>query len=147
MTVEEALNKLKELGGQSSYSSSDKSAIASLYQEVLDKTFVRTSCGDCYRDAVIEMYSYLRTHGKMKEKSNYALKNGVVLQMGFSSSEMYTNANLTDEAAERYLAKNPGDIKYFSRAPEDWKARAEKRATEKADRPKRRSKKQPTSEQ
>ena len=138
MTVEEALNKLKELGGQSSYSSSDKSAIASLYQEVLDKTFVRTSCGDCYHDAVIEMYSYLRTHGKMKEKS---------LQMGFSSSEMYTNANLTDEAAERYLAKNPGDIKYFSRSPEDWKARAEKRATEKADRPKRRSKKQPTSEQ
>ena len=83
----------------------------------------------------------------MKEKSNYALKNGVVLQMGFSSSEMYTNANLTDESTERYLAKNPGDIKYFSRAPEDWKARAEKRATEKADRPKRRSKKQPTSEQ
>ena len=77
----------------------------------------------------------------MKEKSNYALKNGVVLQMGFSSSEMYTNANLTDESAERYLAKNPGDIKYFSRAPEDWEARVEKRATAKATKPRRNTKK------
>lgn len=125
MTVEEALSKLKELGGQSSYSSSDKSAIASLYQEVLDKTFVRTSCGDCYHDAVIEMYSYIRKYGKMKEKSNYALKNGVLLQMGFGSHEMYTNANLTDEVAERYLANNPENIKYFSKYPEDWQERVE----------------------
>ena len=147
MTIPEIIDKMKELGGKPSLSSSDKGLVEQLYKEVLDKTFVRTSCGDCYRDAAIEIYTYLRRYGKMKEKSNYALKNGVVLQMGFSSSEMYTNANLTDEAAERYLAKNPGDIKYFSRAPEDWKARAEKRATEKADRPKRRSKKQPTSEQ
>lgn len=125
MQIEDVLNKLKELGGQSSYSFSDKSAIATLYQEVLDKTFVRTSCGDCYHDAVIEMYLYLKKHGKMKEKSNYALKNGVLLQMGFGSSEMYTNANLTDEVAERYLAKNPENIKYFSKYPEDWKERAE----------------------
>ena len=61
----------------------------------------------------------------MKEKSNYALKNGVLLQMGFGSHEMYTNANLTDEAAERYLANNPENIKYFSKYPEDWQKRAE----------------------
>lgn len=141
MQVPEAITRLKELGGQSSYSSSDKCTIENLYKEVLDKTFVRTSCGDCYRDAVIEMYTYLRRNGKMKEKSNYALKNGVVLQMGFSSSEMYTNANLTDEAAERYLAKNPTGVKYFSRFPEDWEARAKKTTEEKAVKPRRRAKK------
>ena len=131
MTIPEIIDKMKELGGKSSLSFTDKGQIEQLYKEVLDKTFVRTSCGDCYRDAAIEIYTYLRRYGKMKEKSNYALKNGVVLQMGFSSSEMYTNANLTDEAAERYLKENPSGIKYFSRAPEDWEARMKKRTTAK----------------
>lgn len=49
----------------------------------------------------------------MKEKSSYALKNGVLLQVGFGSSEMYTNNNLTDEAAERYLAENPKGIVFL----------------------------------
>lgn len=141
MTIPEIIDKLKELGGRTSYSSTDKDLVERMYKEVLDKTFVRTSCGDCYRDAVIEMYTYLRRNGKMKEKSKYALKNGVVLQMGFSSSEMYTNANLTDEAAERYLAKNPTGVKYFSRFPEDWEARAKKTTEEKAVKPRRRTKK------
>lgn len=42
----------------------------------------------------------------MKEKSSYALKNGVLLHE-FGSAEMYTNANLTDEVAENYLSRNP----------------------------------------
>lgn len=129
MTVQEVVNKLKELGGKSSLSSSDKSSIAALYQEVLGRMFVRTSCSDCYRDAVIEMYSYLRKNGKMKEKSNYALKNGVLLQMNFGSSEMYTNDNLTDEAAEKYLAANPKGISLFSVAPDDWEKRAKERVS------------------
>lgn len=60
----------------------------------------------------------------MKEKSNYALKNGVLLQMSFGSAEMYTNDNLTDEAAEKYLASNPKGISLFSVVPTDWKERA-----------------------
>lgn len=127
MTVQEVVNKLKELGGKSSLSSSDKSSIVVLYQEVLGRKFVRTSCSDCYRDAVIEMYSYLRKNGKMKEKSNYALKNGVLLQMNFGSSEMYTNDNLTDEAAEKYLASHPKGISLFSVTPDDWEKRAKER--------------------
>ena len=141
MTIPEIIDKMKELGGKPSLSFTDKGQIEQLYKEVIDKTFVRTSCGDCYRDAAIEIYTYLRRYGKMKEKSNYALKNGVVLQMGFSSSEMYTNANLTDEAAERYLAKNSTGVKYFSRFPEDWEARAKKTTEEKAVKPRRRTKK------
>lgn len=56
----------------------------------------------------------------MKEKSNYALKNGVLLQVGFGSSEMYTNDNLTDEAAERFLAENPKGIVLFALTPSNW---------------------------
>ena len=115
MTVLEVVDKLKELGDKLPLSSSDKSDIEVMYHEVFGRTFIRTSCGDCYRDAVIEMYSYLKKYGKMKEKSNYALKNGVLLQAGFGSGEMYTNDNLTDEAAERFLA------------PSDWEERVEKR--------------------
>lgn len=110
MLVLEMVDKLKRLGDKVSLSSSDKSDIELMFHEVLGRTFTKTSCGDCYRDAVIEMYSYLKRYGKMKEKSSYALKNGVLLQVGFGSSEMYTNNNLTDEAAERYLAENPAHL-------------------------------------
>lgn len=74
MTVLEVVDKLKELGDKLPLSSSDKSDIEVMYHEVFGRTFIRTSCSDCYRDAVIEMYSYLKKYGKMKEKSNYALK-------------------------------------------------------------------------
>ena len=120
-------DRLKELGSIASLSYSDKAEIERLYKEVLDKKFIRTSCNDCYRDAVIEMNVYLKKNGSMKEKSEYGLKNGALLQMGFGSSEMYTNANLTDEIAEKYLAKNPGGIKFFAKKPEDWEERVQKR--------------------
>lgn len=127
MTVQEVVDKLKELGNKVPLSSSDKSDIEVMYHEVLGRTFAKTSCSDCYRDAVIEMYSYLKKYGKMKEKSNYALKNGVLLQMAFGSDEMYTNDNLTDEAAEKYLANHPKGNSLFSVMPNDWKERVAKR--------------------
>lgn len=120
-------DRLKELGSIASLSYSDKAEIERLYKEVLDKKFIRTSCNDCYRDAVIEMNVYLKKNESMKEKSEYGLKNGALLQMGFGSSEMYTNANLTDEIAEKYLAKNPSGIKFFAKKPEDWEERVQKR--------------------
>ena len=127
MLVLEMVEKLKRLGDKVSLSSSDKSDIELMFHEVLGRTFTKTSCADCYRDAVIEMYSYLKRYGKMKEKSSYALKNGVLLQVGFGSSEMYTNNNLTDEAAERYLAENPKGIVFFASTPSDWEKRVERR--------------------
>lgn len=63
----------------------------------------------------------------MKEKSNYTLKNGVLLQTEFGSNTMYTNANLTDEVAENYLAKNPKREIFFASMPTDWEERVKKR--------------------
>lgn len=127
MKVFEVVNKLEVLRGKSSLSASDKSDIQMMYREILDKDFLKTSCNDCYHDAIIEMYVYLKRNGKMKERSNYSLKNGVLLQMGFGSNEMYTNDNLTDEIAERYLSKNPKGILLFSVVPTDYEERVERR--------------------
>lgn len=127
MVVFEVVSKLEVLREKTTLSTSDKSEIELMYLEVLGKNFVKTSCNDCYHDAVIEMYLYLKQNGKMKEKSNYSLKNGVLLQMEFGSNMMYTNANLTDEAAEIYLASAPKGIVFFASMPTDWEERVKKR--------------------
>ena len=64
----------------------------------------------------------------MKDKSNYILKNGVVLQKEFGSGDMYTNANITDEVAENYLADNPKGIMFFSGYPADWENKVRRRS-------------------
>lgn len=127
MGIEEVVNRMQELGSKASLSSSEKMEIKRWYYEALGKTFHKTSCGDCYRDAAIEIYLYLKRNGKMKEKSNYALKNGILLQPEFGKSSFYTNANLTDEVAEKYLAKHPKDINMFSVYPNDWEERVKER--------------------
>lgn len=107
----------------SAYSLDIKREIEALYFEVLDKKFVKTSCSNCYKDAVMEMYVYLNKYNKMKEKTLYALKNGALLQLGFGNGNMITNANLTDTLAEKYLRMNPNGHIYFSKLPENWKNR------------------------
>lgn len=121
--METIVKRLSDLGKACSFTQEEKAEIERMYTDVLDKVFVRTSCNDCYKDAVYEMYSYLRKNGKMKEKTKYKLKNGTLLQMEFGSGEFYTNANLTDEVAEKYLAKYPERICYFAIYPDDWKER------------------------
>lgn len=133
MVVFEVVSKLEVLRGQTTLSTSDKSDIELMYREVLGKDFVKTSCNDCYHDAVIETYLYLKQKGKMKEKSNYSLKNGVLLQTEFGSNTMYTNANLTDEAAETYLANAPKGILFFASMPTDWEERVKKRMNPESD--------------
>lgn len=129
--MKELIEKLQRLGATRTLSCLEKQEIEKLYFDVLDKKFVRTSCGDCYRDAAIEMVCYLKKHGKMKEKRLYGLKAGIVLQEEFGSSRFVTNANLTDEFAEKYLSENPQNINYFSKYPEDWKIRIEKSKAQK----------------
>ena len=126
--LQDVINKLNRLGESSApLTANDKDEIESLYTKVLDKKFVRTSCNDCYHDAIIEMICYIKKHGKMKEKCAYKLKNGVLLQMEFGSSDFYVNETLTDEIAEQYLAKYPDSILFFAEYPEDWKERAAKK--------------------
>lgn len=126
MIIIEVVNRLKELRVADPLSSSGKSEIEALYNQVTGKTFVKTSCSDCYRDACIESILYLNKYGKMKDKSNYTLKNGVLLEPEFGGP-MYTNANITDEVAEKYLSANPKGIMYFSGYPADYEDRIKER--------------------
>lgn len=122
MEYQEALNMADDLRARfdAGFSVSDKESIAELYSEVLRKEFKKTNCNDCYRDALIEVYNYLKTEGKMKEKCAYSLLAGVIIQ-DFESGKIYTNANLTDEVAESYLKKFPKQIQMFAKYPENWK--------------------------
>jgi hypothetical protein len=52
-------------------------------------------------------------------KSNFQLKNGVVLQSA-GMAEAVTNANMTDRLAEKFLKENPKRLKFFAVYPEKW---------------------------
>lgn len=127
MEYQEALNIADDLRTRFDvgFSASDKESIAELYVEVLRKELKRTNCNDCYRDALIEVYNYLRTEKKMKEKCAYSLLAGVIIQ-DFENGKVYTNANLTDEVAEGYLKRFPKQIQMFAKYPDNWEERTGK---------------------
>lgn len=119
MTYKEALECCNELRGRfDGFSTSDKKLIERLYKEVLDKRITRKSCKDCYRDAFVEIYNYLKREKRMKEKCNYRLKAGVVLQ-DFENGRIYTNANLTDKVAKAWLKKYPRQERMFEIVPDE----------------------------
>lgn len=127
MKYQEALFMVDDLKTRfdAGFSSSDKESISELYREVLRKELKRMNCNDCYRDALIEVYNYLKTEKKMKEKCAYSLLAGFIIQ-DFENGKMYTNANLTDEVAEGYLKRFPKQIQMFAKFPDDWEERTGK---------------------
>lgn len=118
MTVDEAKILLAGLnrGYNSPYSTSEQAVIETLYHEVLGRPIRGCRCPDKWRDAVLEIYSYIKKHGKMKEKSNYKLRAGVILQIA-GSSQIYTNDNLTDEVAAAFLSEHPNAAGRFEIIP------------------------------
>lgn len=121
-SVKDTIARLTQLSKQRKFSDAEKLEIASLYPQVTQfLLFERKGCNDCYKDACIEMVAYLRKNGKFREKLNYVLRNGVVIQLGgFGSQDFYTNKNICDAVAVAYLREHPQDITKFSRYPEDW---------------------------
>jgi hypothetical protein len=121
-SVKDTIARLTQLSKKRKFSDEEKVEIASLYPQVTQFLFFeRKGCNDCYKDACIEMVAYLRKNGKFREKLNYVLRNGVVIQLGgFGSQDFYTNKNICDAVAVAYLREHPQDITKFSRYPEDW---------------------------
>lgn len=118
MTVDEVKILLSDLnrGYNTPYSSAEQATIERLYYEVLGKHLNGCRCPDKWHDAVLEINSYIKKHGKMKEKSNYKLRAGVILQIA-GSSEIYTNDNLTDEVAAAFLKEHPNAAGRFEVIP------------------------------
>lgn len=121
MTYSEAKTALEKLQGKqdASFSNAEKRKIEELYFEVLRKTFVHTSCQQCYHDAVIEMTLYLRKYRKLKAKCNYRMRAGFIISCpDFYSGKIFTNENLTDKVAKEYLERYPKQEIMFSEIPE-----------------------------
>ena len=120
MTVEEDKTLSNELRGRfdSPCSAVDKQTIERLYLEVLAKPFKPTTCQQCYHDGLIEIICYLNKHNAMKEKSNYTLRAGFIIQCpDFMGGKVFTNANLTDEVAAAYLERFPNKAVFFASIP------------------------------
>ena len=121
MTYEEASKETERLreAYDRSYTDGEKRRIALLYREVTGKDFQQTTCQQCYHDAVIEVYLYLKNNKTMAKKCNYRLRAGFIISCpDFQSGKIYTNDNLTDAVAKAYLDKYPKQEKMFQKLPE-----------------------------
>ena len=145
MTYEEALDKIAELRGHGNapFSVEQKRLISQMYPEIMGKPFRRTACQRCYHDAVIEMAVKLRKEQKMREKCDYHMRAGFIIRCGdFDNGEIYTNANLTNDLARRYLERFPQKRVMFDRIPEEpaeTPVQAEKEPSEQVVQPSRKS--------
>ena len=122
MTYKEALDRVEELRGHGNapFSIEQKREIARMYPEITGKPFRKTACQRCYHDAVIEMAVKLRKEQKMREKCDYHMRAGFIIRCGdFDGGEIYTNANLTNDVARRYLECFPQKRVMFDRIPEE----------------------------
>lgn len=56
----------------------------------------------------------------MREKCDYHMRAGFIIRCGdFDNGEIYTNANLTNDVARRYLERFPQKRAMFDRIPEE----------------------------
>lgn len=127
MSIEEALRTIEELKGRfdAPFSSSDKNTIEKLYYEALGRTFRPTSCQQCYHDAVIEIYHFIKHNKKMAQKCKYMLRAGaIIMSTTFKNGKIFTNDNLTDSVAREYLKKYPKQAELFQKMPKSEDAKA-----------------------
>ena len=118
MSVSEAYNTLLALSRATKpYSSAEESIISNLYTEVTGKEVRDCNCKDKWADAVIEALLYLKKNNAMREKCDYKLRAGVILHIS-GSSEVYTNDNLTNEVAEKFLKEYPNARGRFAVIPQ-----------------------------
>lgn len=123
MTYEEALAIVEELRGhgRAPFSVEQKQRIEEIYPQIMGRRFRKTSCKRCYHDAVIEMTVKLRRTKKMdsKRKSKYIMRAGFIIRHPqIDNGRIYTNANLTDEVAEKYIELFPAKRVMFDVIPE-----------------------------
>lgn len=116
--VFERVTVLWNAGDVRPYSDAERVEIEKMYTAVLGCQIRTCNCSEKWRDAVIEMYVYLKKNSKMHTKSQYILKAGVVIQPD-GMSDVYTNANLTDAVAAEFLKKYPAAKGLFEKIPDN----------------------------
>lgn len=124
MELPEADRIIEDLKGRfdAPFNSSDKTTIERLYRAVLGKTFVPTSCQQCYHDGLVEVYNHLKKYRKMAKTSNYRLKAGAIINCpNFMNGKVFSNDNITDGVARKYLKQFPNNVDMFQVVPEEEK--------------------------
>lgn len=99
--------------GDSAFTAQDKAVITAAYLGIYDRPVKECSCKHRYFDALMEIRMYL----KIKKRSNmkYELKAGRLIWV---NGDPYSNANLTDEIAEKWCAQHADLVDvYFQRTP------------------------------
>ena len=136
MEYQEAMQQLKRLrslmvagGDDSVFSADDRQIIEALHLSELGCKIRDCSCRDRYTDAVLVLFSTLKTRKIMAKDQKYQLRPGVLIWVG---TQVYTNHNLNDEVAAAYLEMNPEALNKFERVPEDYKSPAEQELAAKA---------------
>ena len=126
--------------GDSVFTHEQKRLIATAYSQLLGKTVRRCTCNNRYCDALTEILTHTKIKLTKMEKRKYMLFSGELIWIG---NECYSNANITDEIAERYLELHPdAKERKFQRYPEEVK---EEQPTEAAPAPAPAPKKKTTS--
>lgn len=121
MTYDDAVRTTEELRERfdEPFSDADKRMVAELYTEVTGKDFQPTTCQQCYHDALIEVYIYLKNNKTMAKKCNYRMRAGFIISCpDFHNGKIFTNDNLTDAVAKEYLQKYPKQETMFQKLPE-----------------------------
>lgn len=131
MTYEEAKQRLKEMESRynDGFSTIDRMYLDSLYFDLFGKSITNKGCSDCYRDAYMEICIKLKNEKDMPKKSEFVLKAGAIITF-FGEPQCYSNANMTDEAALRFLSLNPRNESLFESLPHNWKDRLDTPASE-----------------
>jgi hypothetical protein len=120
---EQILTKVSEMRNRiTTLTQADKDYIKNVHKVVLRYEFVGNGCSDCYGNALSRIFLHLKEYDIM-QKSNYQLKNGVVLQSA-NISDAVTNANITDELAEKFLKENAKRLNFFAVFPAKWNKKA-----------------------
>lgn len=126
-----ALCEDRELFGrvvtQARYTHEEAARISAAFAQIYKRQVVRT-CGNCLGDALAEMVALYRKNKEQMRKQNecrYTLRAGMLIRLNFGDSVYYSNANLTDEVAEKYIMAKPSRLADFSKYPESIVKRIE----------------------
>ena len=103
-----------------SETSRDRALLQKAYTDHIG-AWTPTSCSNCVYDRYLELYVKVKNNISVMEDTNkFKLASGVLLQLGFGSSEFITSATCTDEKAIQVLKLKPKDIRFFTRYPDNW---------------------------
>lgn len=99
----------------------EKNRIVELYRLILHKQVKNLACADCYRDAYIELYTYVQRHqDRVIESNPFVLKEGEIVHF-FGEAEYYSHV-IPEKVARRFLSMFPNGISKFAEYPDDWQS-------------------------